>query len=192
MEINSLSEVLIEELGQALSAEQQLLEAVPGMAMAAHSYALREAFETHLDETRRHVDRLEQAFSDLGVRFVPSKTCQAMRGILDDSAGIIDATGDSVAIDAALIGLGQRIEHFEIACYGSAQALAGELGHSNVSSLLNQTLGEEARANKLLTKLAAGGLLSSGINHLAAQRADSDLGAAEDRPHEVAQEPAHS
>jgi ferritin-like metal-binding protein YciE len=192
MEINSLSEVLVEELGQVFSAEQQLLEAVPVLAKAAHSYSLREAFENHLEETRQHVDRLEQAFADLGVRFVPSKTCQAMRGILDDSAGIIDATGDSVAIDAALIGLGQRIEHFEIACYGSAQALAGELGHNNVSSLLNQTLSEESRANKLLTKLAAGGLLSSGINHLAAQRSESDAGAAEDPAHGVTEEPAHA
>jgi ferritin-like metal-binding protein YciE len=174
MELNSLSDVLVDELGDLYSAEQQLIEALPKMASAANSYELREAFEAHLQETRTHLERLEQAFADMGILFTPSKTCNAMHGLLQDSDDIITATGDSVAIDAALIGAAQQIERYEIACYGTAHALASELGLDTTSSLLNQTLDEEGNANKLFTKLAAGGLLSSGINRLAATRSDDD------------------
>ena len=174
MELNSLSDVLVNELGDLYSAEQQLVEALPNMASAANSYELREAFESHLQETRSHVERLEQAFVDMEIRFAPSKRCHAMQGLLQDSDDIINATGDSVAIDAALIAAAQRVEHFEIACYGTARALANELGLDATSSLLEQTLDEESKANKLLTKLAAGGRLSSGINRLAATRSDGD------------------
>lgn len=172
MKLSSLSDVLVEELGDLYSAEQQLVEALPKMAAAAHSYELREAFESHLEETRVHVERLEQAFVDLGVRFTPTKTCKAMQGLLEEGNEIINATGDSVALDSALIGAGQRVEHYEIASYGTARALAGELGFGTTSSLLDKTLDEEGKANKRLTKLAAGGFLSSGINRLAAERAD--------------------
>jgi ferritin-like metal-binding protein YciE len=125
MEFNSLSDVLVDELGNLHSAEQQLLEALPNMAAAAHAYELREAFEAHLEETRSHVERLERAFAEMGIRFAPSKTCNAMQGLLQDNDDIVNATGDSVAIDAALIGAAQRVEHYEIACYGTARALAG-------------------------------------------------------------------
>jgi ferritin-like metal-binding protein YciE len=175
MELNSLSEVLVNQLGELYSAEQQLVEALPNMASAAHSYELRQAFESHLQETRTHVERLDQVFADMEIRFVPSKRCHAMEGLLQDSDDIINATGDSVAIDAALISAAQQVEHYEIASYGTARALAGELGLHTTSSLLDQTLDEEGKANKLLTKLAAGGLLSSGINRLASERSDSDL-----------------
>jgi ferritin-like metal-binding protein YciE len=174
MELNSLSDVLVDELGDLYSAEQQLVEALPNMASAANSYELREAFESHLEETRTHVERLEQAFTDMGIRFAPSKRCHAMEGLIQDSLEIINATGDSVAIDAALIGAAQRVEHYEIACYGTARALAGELDLDTTSSLLDQTLDEESKTNKFLTKLAAGGMLSSGINRLAATRSDGD------------------
>ena len=175
MKLSLLSDVLIDELGGLYSAEQQLIEALPKMASAANSYELREAFEAHLEETRAHVERLQQAFADMGIRFTPSKTCNAMHGLLQDSDDIINATGDSVAIDAALIGAAQRIEQYEIACYDTAHALANELDLDTTSSLLNQTLDEESKAHKLFTKLAAGGILSSGINRLAATRPESDL-----------------
>ena len=174
MELGSLSEVLVAELGDLYSAEQQLVEGLPGMASAAHAYGLREAFEAHLEETRGHVLRLEQAFSELGVRFAPTKTCNAMRGLLEDAATIVEATGDPVALDAALIGAAQRVEHFELAGYGTARALADELGLGSVSALLERTLDEEGKANKALTKLAQGGMLGSGINRLAAERTESD------------------
>jgi ferritin-like metal-binding protein YciE len=180
MELNSLSEVLVEELGELYSAEQQLVESLPNMAAAAHSYELREAFESHIEETRVHVERLEQVFADMGIRFSPSTRCHAMEGLIQDSEAIINATGDSVAIDAALIGAVQRIEHYEIAGYGTARTLAGELDLDTTSSLLGQTLDEEGNANKHFTKLAAGGRLSSGINHLAATRSDTDVVEADD------------
>jgi ferritin-like metal-binding protein YciE len=174
MELGSLSDVLVNELGDLYSAEQQLVEALPRMASAANSYELREAFESDMQETRSHVERLDQAFADMGIRFAPSNTCHAMQGLLEDNDAIINATGDSVAIDAALIGAAQRVEHFEISCYGTARALAGELGLDTTRSLLEQTLEEEGKTNKRLTKLAAGGRLSSGINHMAATRSDVD------------------
>ena len=180
MQLNSLSDVLVDELGLLYSAEQQLIAALPEIAARAHSYELREAFEAHLEETRNHAARLEQAFADMGIRFAPSKKCNAMQGLLQDSDDIINATGDSVAIDAALIGAAQRIEHYEIASYGTARALAGELGLETTSSLLDQTLAEEGKANKFLTKLAAGGMLSSGINRLAATRSEGDVAVDED------------
>ena len=174
MELNSLSDVLVDELGDLYSAEQQLVEALPRLALAAHSYDLRQAFESHLEETCTHVERLQEAFAEMGIRFAPTKTCMAMQGLIEDCDNIVSATGDSVALDAALIGVAQRVEHYEIACYGTARALSGELGLDKASSLLDQTLDEEGRANKLLTKLAAGGFLSSGINQLAGERSDGE------------------
>ena len=175
MEINTLIDVLVDELDDLYSAERQLLEALPNMAAAAHAYDLREAFEAHLEQTRTHVERLDRVFAEMGIRFAPTKTCNAMEGLLLDNDDIVNATGDSVAIDAALIGAAQRVEHYEIACYGTARALAGELGLDTASVLLDQTLDEEGNANKLLTKLAAGGFLSSGINRLAATRSEADV-----------------
>jgi ferritin-like metal-binding protein YciE len=174
MEFNSLVDVLVEELGDLYSAEQQLLTAMPKLAAAAHSYDLREALESHLEETTHHVERLDQAFAEMGIRFVPTKTCQAMKGLIDEGDDIIAATGDSVALDAALIGAAQRIEHYEISAYGTARALAGELHLDTTSALLDQTLEEEGKANKTLTKLATGGLLSSGINRKAAERVENE------------------
>jgi ferritin-like metal-binding protein YciE len=170
VELNSLTDVLVEELADLYSAEQQLVEALPALAAATHAYELREAIEAHLGETENHVRRLEEAFGDLGFKTVPAQTCKAMRGLIQEANDTIKAKGDPVAIDAALIGAAQRVEHYEIAGYGTARALAGELSLSEVSGLLDQTLEEEARADKQLTKIAAGGLLSSGINRLAAVR----------------------
>jgi ferritin-like metal-binding protein YciE len=174
MEFNSLTDVLVEELGCLYSAEKQLVDGLPKMAEAAHSYELREALESQLAETTHHVERLDQAFSELGIRFVPSKTCEAMKGLIDDSDDVIAATGDSVAIDAALIGAAQRIEHYEIGAYGTARALAGELHLDTTRALLDQTFDEAVKADKTLTKLASGGMLSSGINRMAAERSESE------------------
>jgi ferritin-like metal-binding protein YciE len=173
MEFNSLTDVLAEELADLYSAEQQLVEAMPRLATAAHSYDLRDALEAHFAETRGHVERLQDIFADMGILFTPTKTCQAMQGLIAEGDEIASAAGDAVAHDAALIGAAQRIEHYEIASYGTARALAGELGLDRASSLLDETLGEEGNANKALTKLAAGGFLSSGINKLAAQRSET-------------------
>ena len=174
VELNSLTDVLVAELGELHSAEKQLVDALPRMAGAAHSYELREALESHLAETREHVNRLEQVFAAMNIRFIPSRTCNAMQGLILDNDELLTASGDSVAIDAALIGAAQRIEHYEIASYGTARTLSQELGLDTAGSLLEQNLDEEGKANKTLTKLASGGLLSSGINRLAADRSESD------------------
>ena len=174
MEFNSLTDVLIKELGDLRSAETQLVDALPMMAAAAHSYELREALESHLEETTHHVERLDEAFAEMGIRFAPTRICEAMKGLIEDGSDVIGATGDSVAIDAALIGVAQRIEDYEIGAYDTARALAGELHLATTSALLDQTIGEEGKALKTLTKLATGGMLSSGINRMAAERSSSE------------------
>jgi ferritin-like metal-binding protein YciE len=174
MEFNSLTDVLAEELADLYSAERQLVDAMPRLAAAAHSYELRDALEAHFEETRVHVERLDAIFADMGIRFTPTKTCRAMQGLIEESDEIAGAGGDAVAHDAALIGAAQRVEHYEIASYGTARALAGELGLDHASSLLGETIDEEGRANKALTKLASGGMLSSGINRIAAQRSEAE------------------
>ncbi len=180
MELNSLSDVLVETIGDLYSAEQQLIVALPKLAAAAHSYDLRDAFELHLEETRVHAERIEQILAEMGIRFTPTKTCKAMQGLVEDGDEITQASGDSVAIDAALIAAAQRVEQYEIATYETARALSGELGLDSVSSLLDDTLAEEARAQKALTKLAGGGLLSSGINRLAATRSGGEAAESDD------------
>jgi ferritin-like metal-binding protein YciE len=174
MEFNSLTDVLIDELGDLYDAEKQLVDALPKMAAAAHAYELREAFEAHLEETARQVERLDEAFAEMGIRFVPARTSDAMRGLVEEAGHVIEAGGDSVALDAALIGAAQRIEHYEIGAYGTARALAAELEFDATKALLDQTLDEEGKANKILAKLATGGMLSSGINRIAAERSFTD------------------
>jgi ferritin-like metal-binding protein YciE len=139
------------------------------MAHAAHSAELRQAFTDHLEETRGHVERLDEAFGELSVPR-RTETCEAMRGLIAEGSEIVEATGDPAAIDAALIAAAQRVEHYEISAYGTARTLAGELGHDRAAALLDETLAEEAKADKLLTKLAAGGMLRGGINQEAAAR----------------------
>lgn len=169
MELNSLRDVLYEELGDLYSAESQLLDALPRLAAASHSPALRRAFEHHLEETTEHKRRLAQAFADLGAE-VPDHTCKAMQGLIGESNNVIESRGDPSALDAALIGAAQRVEHYEIAAYGTARALAGELELGSITPLLDDTLAEETSADKRLTRIATGGLIGSGVNHAAALR----------------------
>jgi ferritin-like metal-binding protein YciE len=172
VEFKSLSDVLVEEVADLYSAEQQLVEGLPRLAAAAHSYELRDALEAHLEQTRGHVERLKQVAVEIGLAMPGQTTCEAMRGLVADAAKTAEATGDAVAIDAALIGAAQRIEHYELAAYGTARVLARELNFDAAASLLDQTIDEERDADKQLTKLAEGGLLSSGINRMAANRTD--------------------
>jgi ferritin-like metal-binding protein YciE len=118
MELSSLNDVFEEQLGDLYDAEKQLVAALPKVATAAHSDELRKAFQEHLDETRGHVERLEQIFGDLGIP-MPTETCEAMHGLIREVDQIVTATGDQAAKDAALIAAAQRIEHYEIACYGT-------------------------------------------------------------------------
>jgi ferritin-like metal-binding protein YciE len=169
MQLNNLQDVLMEQLADLYSAETQLVAALPQMAGAAHSTQLREAFNHHLEQTRNHVQRLDEAFSDLSVPR-QSETCQAMRGLIEEGDEIVHATGDPDAIDAALIAAAQRVEHYEISAYGTASAIANELGYEKTAALLDETLDEEAQADKLLSKLAEGGFMRGGVNEKAASQ----------------------
>ena len=166
MQLQSLDDVFVEQLGDLLDAERQLVEALPKMAQAASEPKLRKAFEEHLQETKDHRNRLEEIFGQLG-KTAPSETCKAMQGLIAEGEEIIAAQGDAMAKDAALIAAAQRVEHYEIAAYGTAKTLADQLGHGDAKDLLDQTLDEESNADKLLTKIATGGMMKAGVNQKA-------------------------
>jgi ferritin-like metal-binding protein YciE len=150
------------EIGDLYSAETQLVAALPKMAQAASNEELRNAFNHHLEETRDHVRRLEEIRGQLGSTV--SDECEGMRGLIKEGDEIIAGSGDSVVKDAALISAAQRVEHYEIAAYGTARTLAVDLDLDDAKDLLEQTLDEESNADKLLTKIATGGMLRAGIN----------------------------
>ena len=166
MQLQTLNDLFEHEIGDLVSAEQQLTVALPKLAQAAESDELRQAFEHHLEETRGHVQRLEEIRSELGM--VKIETCKAMQGLIAEGEEIVAAGGKSLVHDAALIAAAQRVEHYEIAAYGTARTLADELGLDAARDLLDQTLDEESSADKLLTKIATGGMFKAGINQQAA------------------------
>ena len=145
------------------SGVRKLVEALPQMAQAASNTELRDALQQHLDETRDHRERIQHIFSELGKRRTGME-CEGMKALISEGEKIINSSGDAAAKDAALIGAAQRVEHYEIAAYGTARTLAGELGLTEAETLLDQTLDEEAQADKLLTKIATGGLIKAGVN----------------------------
>jgi ferritin-like metal-binding protein YciE len=145
--------LLIDELQDLLFAENHLVKALPKMAKAATSPALKAGFTRHLAETRRHVTRLAQALKLLGLP-PKGKTCHAMLGLIEEGGEAIKITGPASVRDAALIGAAQRMEHYEIAGYGTARAFAVALGESRVAGLLQETLDEEGDTNKKLTEIS--------------------------------------
>jgi ferritin-like metal-binding protein YciE len=166
--LNSLNDVLEEQLVDLYSAEQQLIEALPKMAQAASTDELRQAFETHLQETKGHFQRLQDLLPTLGFQ-AGGETCEAMKGLIKEGEKVIQAQGDPLAKDAALIAAAQRVEHYEIAAYGTAATLADQLGFDDAKDVLDQTLDEESHADKLLTGIATGGMFKTGINEQAAR-----------------------
>jgi ferritin-like metal-binding protein YciE len=163
MGFNSLKDVLQEQLEDLHSAETQLIAALPRMAQAAHHDQLREAFQTHLEETEGHLKRVKEALSEIGVG-TPTEVCKGMKGLIAEGEEMMQREGDPNAKDAALIGAAQRVEHYEIAAYGTARQLANDCGFDGIRDLMDQTLDEESHADKLLTKIATGGMFKSGIN----------------------------
>jgi ferritin-like metal-binding protein YciE len=153
MKLNSLQDVFVEQLGDLRSAEEQLVKALPKMASAANSPELKEAFEHHLEQTRNHVQRIEEVVANVGLD-VPTEHCKGMEGLIKEGDDIVSATGDPAAKDAALIAAAQRVEHYEIAGYGSARTFAQRLGKSDVARLLQETLDEEGATDKKLTQIA--------------------------------------
>jgi len=163
MQLNSLHDLLVEQLQDLHSAETQLVEALPKLAGAASHEELRDAFEQHLAETREHVSRLEEIFSQLG-KTPGGETCKGMEGLIAEGEEVLQMQGDPTVIDAALIAAAQRVEHYEIAGYGTVKTLAGHLDLGDAEDLLGTTLDEESKADSLLTKIATGGTFKSGIN----------------------------
>jgi ferritin-like metal-binding protein YciE len=150
---NPLEELLVDELKDLYSAEKQIVAALPKMAKAASSPDLRRAFERHLEETRRQVERLEQIGEDLEVRLT-GKKCKGMEGLIDEGKELLEEDLDENALDAGLIGAAQKVEHYEIAAYGTARTHANLLGYKKAAKLLQQTLDEEGATDKKLTALA--------------------------------------
>ena len=167
MTLNSLHDVFVEQLGDLYSGEKQLVSALPAVASAATSPELREAIEDHLAETQQHVTRLEQVFTALDEPYPTMQKCEGMEGIISEGEHVLRSGGSGPAKDAAIIAQAQRVEHYEIAGYGTAKAMAKELDLSTVQDLLDATLTEEANADQTLTKIATGGLFRSGINETA-------------------------
>jgi len=153
MKLNSLHDLLIDDLKDIYSAETQLTKALPKMAKAAVSEDLKEAFLGHLKETQTQVTRLEKIFKLLDAS-PKGKKCKAMEGLVEEGKEMIEAEGEDVVKDAALIGAAQKVEHYEIAAYGTVRTYAELLGYDKAAELLQETLDEEAAADEKLTELS--------------------------------------
>ena len=163
MKIKNLHDLFVGELRDTYSAEKQLVKALPKMAKAANNPDLREAFESHLGETKNHVKRLEDVFRQVEQKAI-AKTCAAMKGLVEEGGELIEDTAESPAADAALIGAAQKVEHYEIATYGCLVCWAEQLGFSAAAKLLNETLDEEKAADAKLNSLATHGANSEARN----------------------------
>lgn len=148
-----LKDLYVDELKDLYSAETQLVKALPKMAKGASSNDLREGFEEHLEQTKGHVQRLEQIFESLGEN-PKGKKCVGMEGLIKEGSEVLDEDYEENVLDAGLIGAAQRVEHYEIAAYGTARALAEVLGEDEHVSLLTETLDEEKQTDEKLTELA--------------------------------------
>ena len=181
MKMKNLNDLFMNELRDIYRAEKQLLRALPKMAKAASSTELRSAFQGHLEETRHHVERLEEIFQEMDQK-AKGKTCEAMEGLVAEGADIIDSDAEPATRDAGLIAAAQKVEHYEIAAYGCLASWATRMGRNRIRDLLRQTLAEEKAADEKLTSIAerksnvqAGG--------------DGNTGA---QPQRQTEEPAHS
>ena len=151
--MESLRDLYVEELKDLYSAENQILKALPKMAKKASSDELRAAFEEHLEITRSQVERLETIFDDLE-RSPKGKRCKGMAGLIEEGSEMMKEDAEPEVLDAALISAAQRVEHYEIAAYGTVRTYAERLGLDKHSRLLQQTLDEEGEADKKLTQIA--------------------------------------
>ena len=154
MKSNGLRDLYIDELKDLYSAENQLVKALPKMAKAASSEELRQGFEKHLEQTRGQVQRLEQIFASLEEN-PKGKKCAGMEGLVKEGSEMIEEDFEGAVMDAGLIGAAQRVEHYEIAAYGTASEFARILGEDEHASLLEQTLEEEKETDEKLSELAS-------------------------------------
>jgi ferritin-like metal-binding protein YciE len=151
--MDTLEELLEDELKDIYSAENQLIKALPKMAKKASSPVLKHAITSHLEETKNQVVRLEKVAKILEIKLT-GKKCAAMEGLVEEGKEVIEEDGQGPVIDAALIGAAQRVEHYEMAAYGTVKAIAKQLGQSEVVALLQETLDEEGAADKKLTTIS--------------------------------------
>ena len=169
MTLKTLNDLFVLELKDLYSAEHQMLKALPKMVKAADNLQLGNAFAMHLTQTEEHAHRIEEIFA-AGLAGTPrGKKCAAMEGLVTEGSEVIDEEGAPDVKDAALIGAAQRVEHYEIAAYGTARAHAQQLGYANAARLLEQTLHEESSANEKLTQIA-----EDSVNVSAAQKHDAE------------------
>jgi ferritin-like metal-binding protein YciE len=153
MSVETMQELLIDELKDLYSAEKQIVRALPKLAKAATSPDLKQALTDHLKETEGQVTRLEQ-IAEIVSKKLTGKTCVGMKGVLEEGSEVLEDTDKGTVRDAAMIAAAQRVEHYEMAGYGSAREFAKMLGLSDVASLLDETLEEEKAADKLLSGIA--------------------------------------
>ena len=151
--MNSLRELYVEQLRDIYDAENQIVKALPKMARAASSSELRTAFQNHLEQTREHIDRLETIFSNLE-EDAEGESCKGMAGLLAEGKEAIDADGAGDVKDAWLVAAAQRVEHYEIAAYGTVKSMASLLDEEEAANLLEETLSEEKETDQLLTELS--------------------------------------
>ncbi len=163
MQLNTLHDLLIEELHDLYSAETQIIEALPKMVEAATSPELKEAFSTHLEETKSQSKRLEVLFEQLQEE-PKGKTCNGMKGVLEEASELLKLSGTPSVIDEALIGAAQRVEHYEIAGYGTAVSHAEKLGEDDIAAVLKEILLEERKTDEALTSIAQNAIVEQAIN----------------------------
>lgn len=165
----TLRELWIDQLHDLHDAETQLVSALPKMEKAAEHEELKSAFREHLEETRRHVERLDEILSRIGAPR-DGKTCKAMKGLVAEGEEVIKESDNPFVRDVGLIAAAQRVEHYEISGYGTAAALADQLNEQDAKKVLQETLDEEYTADSKLTSLATGGWVREGINEEAKER----------------------
>jgi ferritin-like metal-binding protein YciE len=153
MPVKTTDDLLLEELRDIYHAEKQLVKALPKMAKKAKSDKLRQAFEHHLEETNGQIERLEQVFDHLD-KPARGKRCEAMQGLIEEAQEMMEEIKTPEVLDVALIAGAQKVEHYEIASYGTVHALAEAMGHQEVAQLLAQTLQEEKETDRKLNELA--------------------------------------
>ena len=152
-EYNTLQELFVDEVKDIYDAEKRICEALPDMIESAHCHHLKEAFQSHLQETQGHCARLERVFSALGME-ADRKTCAGIKGILGEGSDMAKAKGDPHVHDAGLIAAAQRVEHYEMAVYGTLRTFAEQLGMADAALLFQQTLDEEELCDEKLTEIA--------------------------------------
>jgi len=153
MKLENLNALFVQQLRDLYSAENQLIDALPKLADGAKDASLKKAFENHLKETRQHAERIEKIMEELGEK-VTGETCKAMKGLVAEGAEMLKTDAEEDVMDAGLIADAQRVEHYEIAAYGTVCAFAKELGLDSAKTLLEKTLEEEKNANEKLNEIA--------------------------------------